>query len=71
MCAYELDIPVTMVTVKGSNSVVEANNTPTGGSVSSEACCQVIIFTVTFNEEMIFRNDITTFSCTSLRKFNK
>ena len=41
MCAYELDIPISMVNVRGTNTVVEPNNMNTGGSVTSESCCQV------------------------------
>ena len=40
--AYELGIPLSMVTVKGATSTVAGNNTPTGGSVTSECCCQVL-----------------------------
>ena len=43
MCAYELGIPIKMITVRGTNSAMEANNTPSGGSVTSEACCKVNI----------------------------
>ena len=43
MCAYELDIPVTMVAVKTTNTDIEVNNMTTGGSITSEVCCQVSV----------------------------
>ena len=42
VCAYELGIPITMVTVRGTDTVTEVNNATTGGSITSEGCCQVI-----------------------------
>ena len=38
-----------MVTVKGTNTVVEVNNTPTGGSVTTECCSQVTIVMIYYN----------------------
>ena len=42
MCAYELGIPVTMVTVDGLNSVTDVNNSPDGGGSTSDTACQVL-----------------------------
>ena len=41
--AYELGIPVTKVTIKTTQSENIANNTPTGGSVTSEEICKVSV----------------------------
>lgn len=41
VCAYELDIPVSLVGVRASDSMVNANSSSTGGSVTSELCSLV------------------------------
>ncbi|XP_052766428.1 xanthine dehydrogenase-like [Mya arenaria] len=41
--AYELGVPVDMVSVKPTDSTVAANNATTGGSTTSEGCCRAAI----------------------------
>ncbi|KAK3581553.1 hypothetical protein CHS0354_031893 [Potamilus streckersoni] len=44
VCAYEFGIPISMIKVKSSNSFVGANSITTGGSITSESCCQGIVY---------------------------
>jgi len=39
--AYKLGVPLDMVTVQRTNTITSANSEATGGSVTSEAVCQV------------------------------
>ena len=39
--AYKLGIPLDMVTVQRTSTITSANSETTGGSVTSEAVCQV------------------------------
>jgi len=41
--AYKLGVPLDMVTVQRTNTITSANSETTGGSVTSEAVCQVWI----------------------------
>ena len=66
VCAYELGIPISMVTVRGTNTVVEPNNMNTGGSVTSESCCQVLIQHILQNTQSACQ--ITTVNYTELNK---
>lgn len=43
VCAYELGIPMDMVKVKATDSLISANSATTGGSITTENCCEVII----------------------------
>ena len=43
MCAYELGIPMDKLKVKATNSMISANSATTGGSITSENCCEVYI----------------------------
>ncbi|KAL3841843.1 hypothetical protein ACJMK2_019942 [Sinanodonta woodiana] len=43
VCAYEFGIPISMIKVKASNSFVGANSITTGGSITSESCCQGVV----------------------------
>ncbi|KAK3581556.1 hypothetical protein CHS0354_031896 [Potamilus streckersoni] len=43
VCAYELGIPISMINVKASNSIIGANSVTTGGSITSESCCQGVV----------------------------
>jgi len=41
--AYELKVPVSTVSVKPTNTTINANNFTTGGSITTEACAAVSI----------------------------
>ncbi len=41
MCAYELGIPMELISVKSGDNLVNANSMTTGGSITSELVCQV------------------------------
>ncbi|KAL3841842.1 hypothetical protein ACJMK2_019941 [Sinanodonta woodiana] len=43
VCAYEFGIPISMINVKASNSNIGANSVTTGGSITSENCCQGVV----------------------------
>lgn len=43
MCAYELGVPLDLIKVKANNTLSNANDVTTGGSITSELCCKVII----------------------------
>ncbi|KAJ8299303.1 hypothetical protein KUTeg_023363 [Tegillarca granosa] len=43
VAAYELGIPMDMIKIKPTNTISNANSMTTGGSVTSELCCQAII----------------------------
>ncbi|XP_013406957.1 xanthine dehydrogenase isoform X2 [Lingula anatina] len=43
VCAYELGIDISKVSVKAANSVVNANSITTGGSITSEINCKAVI----------------------------
>ena len=47
VAAFELGIPLSMIRVRPTESVTNSNSASTGGSITSELCCQVrIIFDV-------------------------
>ena len=56
VCAYELGLPVANVFASGSNTVMEVNNANSGGSVTSESCCQVNNVIASKLELLHFRN---------------
>lgn len=41
VCAYELGVPLSMIRVKSTTSMMSPNNTGTGGSIGSEMVCWV------------------------------
>lgn len=41
MCAYELGVPLDLIKVKANNTLSNANDVTTGGSITSELCCMV------------------------------
>ena len=41
MAAYELGVPLDMVSVKPSDNMISPNASPTGGSIGSEMSCMV------------------------------
>ncbi|XP_060068194.1 uncharacterized protein LOC132548355 isoform X2 [Ylistrum balloti] len=43
VCAYKLGIPIEMIRVAANNTVTNANSVTTGGSITSEVCCQAIV----------------------------
>ncbi|XP_059138915.1 uncharacterized protein LOC131927200 [Physella acuta] len=43
VCAYELGIPMDKIRVQTFSTVINANSTTTGGSITSELCCMGVI----------------------------
>ena len=41
MCAYELGVPLDLIKIKANNTLSNANDVTTGGSITSELCCMV------------------------------
>ena len=41
VCAFELGVPMDIITVKANDTTANANDFVTGGSISSELCCLV------------------------------
>lgn len=43
VCAYELGVPLDLIKVKANNTLSNANDVTTGGSITSELCCLAVI----------------------------
>ncbi|XP_022343245.2 uncharacterized protein LOC111136587 [Crassostrea virginica] len=43
VCAYTLGIPIDLVRVKPTDSLTTANSATTGGSITSELCCNAVL----------------------------
>jgi len=43
VCAFELGIPMSMIRIMATNSLVGANSMATGGSITTENCCAAVI----------------------------
>lgn len=43
VCAYELGVPVDLIKIKANNTLSNANDVVTGGSITSELCCLAVI----------------------------
>lgn len=53
VCAYELDIGIDKVNVRPTDNFVGSNSQATGGSITSELCCQVRKFDLACNASFL------------------